>query len=86
MACTNADASLAALLAALAGPKRVAGDAGEVEQYSLKDLMEVHRYLAAQCAATNGRRGLRFTRLVPEGATNLDVSDDSRTDGSFHVA
>jgi hypothetical protein len=55
-----------ALASALAGPKRVKGSMGEVEQYSLKDLIEADKYLAAKSA--NGRRGVRFTKLIPPGA------------------
>lgn len=54
-----------AVTAALAGPKRVRGDAGEVEQHSIKDLIEADRYVRSKCAASNPRRGLRFTKLVP---------------------
>lgn len=67
MPCEDATDASAILTAALAGPKRVRGDAGEVEQYDLKDLIEAHRYISGQCASTGARRGIRFTKLIPGG-------------------
>lgn len=62
-------AAAAALSAALAGPAKVTGDAGAVEQYPLVDLIAAHRYLAelALGAAGTRTRGLRFNRLIPDG-------------------
>lgn len=51
-----------------AGPKRAQGDAGSVEQHSLKDQVEADRYLASKQVATNPGKAVRFTRLVPPGA------------------
>ena len=51
-----------------AGPKRAQGDAGSVEQHSLKDQVEADRYLASKQVATNPAKAVRFTRLVPPGA------------------
>lgn len=56
------------LSAALSAPKRVKGDAGEVEQHSISDMIKADQYLAAKCAAKSPRRGLRFTRMIPPGA------------------
>jgi hypothetical protein len=63
----NAQTAEDALAAAVAGPKRVKGDAGEVEQQPLPDLIEADRYLASKAAASSGARGVRFTKLVPPG-------------------
>lgn len=49
------------------GPKRAKGDAGEVEQHSLKDQIEADRYLGAKQAAQSKTRGLTFNKLVPPG-------------------
>lgn len=51
-----------------AGPKRARGDSGEVEQHSLKDQIEVDRYLASKRALRRKRKGLGMTKLVPPGA------------------
>ena len=51
-----------------AGPKRAQGDAGSVEQHSLKDQVETDRYLASKGVAANPTKAVRFTRLVPPGA------------------
>lgn len=67
MACDDTTTASTVLVAALQAPAKVSGDAGSVEQHALSDLIKVHQYLAAQCAATSGRRGLRFSRLVPDG-------------------
>lgn len=75
----DTDASNAALLGALAGPRRVTGDAGSVEQFSAADLIKIDQYLAAKAAASTRRRGLRFNRLIPDGAVrarNYGLSGD----------
>lgn len=69
MACTDADTAALALIAAAAGPQKVSGDAGSVEQYALSDRIALDRYLHAKCASTGPRRGLRFTRLIPPGTS-----------------
>jgi len=51
-----------------AGPAKVAGDAGSVEQHSLADQIAADRYLASKNAAKKPSRGLRFNKLVPPGA------------------
>ncbi len=50
------------------GPAKASGDAGSVEQHSLKDQIEADRYLASKEAAKSKRRGLIFNKLVPPGA------------------
>lgn len=61
-----------AIAAAIASPARVRGDAGEVEARSLPDLIAAANYLASVDAATKGRRGLRITRLIPDGTVHSD--------------
>ena len=51
-----------------AGPKRVQGDAGSVEQHSLKDQIEAERFLAAKEATRRGL-GIRLVKLRPDGTT-----------------
>ena len=51
------------------GPKRAKGDSGEVEQHSLKEQIEVDRYLNSKLATKTKRQGLRFSKLVPPGAS-----------------
>ena len=60
-----------AILEALAGPRAASGDAGSVESHSLKDLLEMQRYLSSGAAggATTRNRGLRFSRFMPDGTT-----------------
>lgn len=63
----NAENSVTALVNASLGPRRVQGDAGMVEQYSLKELIAVSQYLASIAAGKLRNRGLRFNKLVPPG-------------------
>lgn len=51
-----------------AGPKRAQGDAGSVDQHSLKDQIDADRYLASKQVAARPARAIRLTRLVPPGA------------------
>ena len=51
------------------GPAKVASDAGSVEQHKPTEQIATDRYLAAKEAAKSKRRGLRFNKLVPPGAT-----------------
>jgi hypothetical protein len=51
-----------------AGPAKVAGDAGTVEQHPLGDQIAADKYLAAKEAAKSPSRGLRFNKLVPPGS------------------
>jgi hypothetical protein len=50
-----------------AGPARVAGDAGTVEQHPLSEQIEADRYLASKNAAKKPSRGLRLNKFVPSG-------------------
>lgn len=65
--CEDAETIAAALAENLAAPKRVKGDAGEVEQHSIADLIKADQYMAAKCAASKPGRGLRLTKLIPGG-------------------
>jgi hypothetical protein len=51
------------------GPKKVTGDAGSVEQHSLRDQIEAERFLASKEATKRPGLGIRFTKLVPDGTT-----------------
>lgn len=66
----NAQAAQDALAAAAVGPKRVKGDAGEVEQQPLQDLIAAQKHLAGVAAANRPGRGLRLTKLVPGSAVD----------------
>jgi len=48
--------------------KRAKGDNGELEQHSLKEQIEVDRYLCNREAAKAGPHALRFSRVVPPGS------------------
>jgi hypothetical protein len=52
-----------------AGPAKVSGDSGSVEQHSLADQIAADKYLASKAAAATKRRGLTLNKLVPPGAT-----------------
>lgn len=54
-----------------AGPAKASGDAGSVEQHSLKDQIEADRYLASKRAANSKSRGLRMSRLAGPGASEM---------------
>lgn len=51
------------------GPAEAHGDSGGVKQHSLKDQIEVDRYLASKEAAKSKSRGLRFSKMAPPGAS-----------------
>ena len=51
------------------GPAKVTGDAGSIEQHSPSEQIAADRYLTAKEAAKSKRRGLRFNKLVPPGAS-----------------
>jgi hypothetical protein len=51
------------------GPAKASNETGSVEQHPLRDQIEADRYLASKSAATNPRRALRLTKLVPPSAT-----------------
>lgn len=65
----DSDTIREAMLANAAGPKKVTGDTGSVEQHSIKDLIEAEKFAGAKEAVASVNRGLRFTKLVPPGAT-----------------
>jgi len=50
-----------------AGPKRVRGDSGEMEQHPLSDQIVADRYLKSQTAARATGMGIRMQKLVPPG-------------------
>lgn len=52
-----------------AGPAKVTGDSGSVEQHSLADQIAADKYLASKAAAATKRRGLTLNKFVPPGAT-----------------
>ena len=54
------------ILENMTGPKKVTGDAGSVEQHSLKEQIDFDRYIASKEAAGQGG-GIRFTKLKPDG-------------------
>jgi hypothetical protein len=49
-------------------PKRAQGDAGSVEQHSLKDQIEADRYLASKAAAKSKSLGVKASKMVPPGS------------------
>ena len=49
------------------GPKKVTGDAGSVEQHSLKDQIEAEKFLASKEASRRPGLGIRLTKIVPDG-------------------
>lgn len=51
------------------GPAKASGDSGSMEQHKLSDQIEADRYLNSKDAAQSKTRGLRFTKLVPPGAS-----------------
>jgi hypothetical protein len=51
------------------GPKKVTGDAGSVEQHSLKDQIEAEKFLASKEASRRPGLGIRLTKIVPDGTT-----------------
>lgn len=55
--------------AVAADPLKAASDGQSAEQHPLPDLIEADRYLAAKAAAAAKGSGLRFTKLVPPGAS-----------------
>lgn len=63
----DAEAVSDALTSAATGPASASGDAGSVTQQPIPDLIQADQYFRAKDAATRAGRGLRFTRLVPDG-------------------
>ena len=58
-----------AILENALGPKKVSGDAGSVEQHSLKDQIEAERFLQSKKATRKPGLGIRLTKLSPDGTT-----------------
>ena len=52
-----------------AGPAKASGDSGSMEQHKLPDQIAADRYLSAKDATKLKSRGLRFSKLVPPGAS-----------------
>lgn len=54
-----------------AGPKSVTVDGTNVQAHSIKELIEADQHLAGKSGAASTRhRGIRFSKLVPPGATS----------------
>ena len=51
------------------GPAEAHGDSGGVKQHPLKDQIEADRFLASKAAVKSKRRGVRFTKIAPPGAS-----------------
>lgn len=49
------------------GPKKVSGDAGAVEQHSLKDQIEAEKFIQSKKAAGHKGLGIKFVKLSPGG-------------------
>ncbi|GHT30858.1 hypothetical protein FACS1894214_1500 [Planctomycetales bacterium] len=65
---TNESATLDnAIAEAAQSPKRVQGDAGSVEQHSLRDLIAAERFLQSKKATQSIGLGIRLTKLSPDG-------------------
>lgn len=52
------------------GIKRVRGDEGEVEQLSIPDQIAAAKFVAQGTAASKPARGIRFSKIVPPGASS----------------
>ncbi|MCY2987679.1 MAG: hypothetical protein NTY19_07435 [Planctomycetota bacterium] len=52
----------------VAGPAKVSGDAGSVEQHKPTEQVEAAKFLASKEAVKKKGRGLRFNKLVPPAA------------------
>jgi len=50
------------------GPKSAKGDAGEVEQHSLTEQIEVDRYLNSKAAMKKRGTGFKITKMSSSGA------------------
>jgi hypothetical protein len=48
-----------------AGPKRVTGDQGTVEQHSLQDQIAFDKYKRSLDTANSGGIGIRFRKIIP---------------------
>jgi len=50
-----------------AGPKRARGDAGEMEQHSLKDQIAADKHLAGKKATAGKGLGIKLAKISPGG-------------------
>jgi len=50
-----------------AGPKRAKGDAGEMEQHSLKDQIAADKHLAGKNATAGKGLGIKLAKIKPGG-------------------
>lgn len=55
------------ILETATGPKKVASDAGSVEQHSLTDLIKAEKYLASKEAAKGNGLGIKLSKIEPDG-------------------
>jgi hypothetical protein len=62
----TSDQIITQLATVAAGPKSVSGDAGSVVTHSIPDLIAASNYLMAIAAKNSPRRGVYFTRLIPD--------------------
>lgn len=67
---TSDDIKDAIAQSAVDGIKRVRGDEGEVEQLSIDDQIKAAKFVSQGTAASNPSRGIRFSKIVPPGATS----------------
>lgn len=58
-----------ALREAAVAPASASNDAGSVSQHSLKDMIELDRYLASKAAVKTKGRGLRVQKIISPGST-----------------
>ena len=65
---SNSDIEKAIRDAAVA-PASASNDAGSVSQHSLKDMIELDRYLASKAAVKTKSRGLRVQKIISPGST-----------------
>lgn len=49
------------------GPKKASGDAGSVEQHSLKDQIAAEKFIQSKKAAASNGLGIKFHKLSPGG-------------------
>ena len=49
------------------GPKRAKGDAGEMEQHSLKDQIAADKHLASKTATAGKGLGIKLAKISPGG-------------------
>lgn len=66
----ESDSILVTIESAATEPKKVTGDAGSFESYSLAELIAAHRYISGidPNVFDAPTRGLRFSKMRPPGA------------------